>query len=404
MVFIGVLCSQAMAEDAKKQAADFVGVVQYIEGQARWSERVNYDPKQEIRFKSFFHYNDVLSVEGESSYLKLITHQRCVGVIYGDGILKSPRQKSNMIWEIGEGTSSRWICPQGATETLRIAGLSLELQSAEIFVHDGQLYLVQGRALGQQGELKSSALYKIKDNGFEIVSVEADAAHDHWVFNEKRPKPKEALVKKEPDVGVKSRWYAGPAVGGAGIFHNNGEMEDADFRVLGLRLATSHKWGDKSFIYSLTFHETETSDDGEPGPMGPQPGELFNFSRSDVLNAELGIRFYHDSSWSPYWKFGIAYEYMEIDIVGNQFNLNASQDYLHLTTALGIEKTFLTDWLGWGGLFLAGEVFAHQSVVELDDNIEQENYSGAKPKEIEGFPSSLTRVGFLVTFGGVLKF
>jgi len=383
---------------------DFIGLIQYLDGNPIWVNRVGFDSKERIGFKTFFHRGDKIQLSSKNDYLKIVTARRCIGVTYGNVILVAPQQVQNAFWTVEKEGSVRWICPEGSTELLKVFGANLKLQGAEILFHEGKILVLKGRVLSRSGELVAGILYERIQKKWRPVS--GQNSYMVWELDQQVKKPLESFTLKKTPQPIVSRWYLGPLGGGASVKHNNDAISEEDFQIFGVRLANHRQHGKKSIMYVLSYYETETSNDKEPGSGGPAVGEVYNFTRSDILSFEIGSRIWHENFWSPYYRLGLAYEYFEADIFGFGFNTNRSQEYLDLTGAVGVEAMFLTKWLGWGGLFASVELFGHQAVLELGSTVNNENYSSGsgKPSEISGFPSLITRVGLNFNLGFVLQF
>lgn len=398
--------ASANASDDPKEQSSFIGVVQHLKGQGRWQRRPDHSLKEKLQFKSFFHLNDVATLD-DNSHLKLISQSRCKAVIYGPAGIAAPTQTTTPVWTI-KAKAMRWLCPEGARENLKLNERRLQVQAGEVLYKDGQLFVLSGRILSPSGVLQSNTVYSYNESKWNAVRTMEKDSYFLWSLHNSLPLPKESLQLKKPKIPIRSRWTFGPIGGGGSVQHDNEIVSGDDYGWSGLRLGSNFLWKDKSIIATLTWLEMEPEEDTESGPTGPQPGQIFNYTRSQIFSADLGLRLYHERSWSPYFKVGLAHESLEIDFNGNMggfyFGTRRIQELINTTITAGIDKTFFTDWLGWGGLYLSAEAFYQLTLLKGGESVRDEYSDNTNQSRLNGLSSGVQRYGVLFHVGGMLTF
>lgn len=364
---------------AENQVNEFVGVVQFVKGSVTWSGTERKDP---IQFKTLFRWNESALVE-QNSYVKFISRGRCTAVAYGKSQIQSPLPSADSSWNFNGG-SARWICGPEQSDHLRVDGHALSLSDAEIFYHRLQLYVVRGRVLSESGELPPGATYIWKKQGWKVEYSSDDAFHS-WKLNQDLEAPKESYKLTQPKRKVSSRWSLGPLGGNINFNHANYLLELDDNGTHGARLQANFKLGDKSYLVGLNFYESDKSDndEGSKSHSGP-PSTFYVSNRLESFVFDLGLRSQFERQWAWFFRAGIGHDILGLDSYGPSFSIHRDVSSLSGRVSLGVDRILFAESLGWGGLFISGEIYFHQALMyQGTKKREQEYFSGPEPTELD---------------------
>ncbi|MCB0512774.1 MAG: hypothetical protein KDC72_09505, partial [Bacteroidetes bacterium] len=349
--------------------SDFIGLVQFIKGQVEWEKRPNRDKNEKILFKSFLHLSDVISISPKS-YIKIISFQRCVGVVYGPAKLIMPVEVDRPRWYV-EGGSARWICPDDQTQKVFFDGYEFDITQGEVFYYRNKLLVKKAQVSTQNVELKINTLYELKN---KLWQPQKNKSIEVWNFEQKRPRPKESLVMNKPEKlkphHDKSRWlFSHTESLEWSMSHSEKTLEmdtgPVDFEGESLMFHWELK-NDKSLIGLLRYSETNNRNgnnfcnydpvtDTEICPPDFDPNASNNL---ELLGADIGLRSRHKRNWSTYYLLGlheVSYGIHSQFINENVF-LNRKEKYLGLSVSLGIDYLLeFGGWFDWLGLYFSLE-------------------------------------------------
>ncbi|MCC7404426.1 MAG: hypothetical protein IT288_08505 [Bdellovibrionales bacterium] len=389
--------------DANQAVKEFVGVVQFLKGTAEWDATDRKDP---IGFKSLFNWNESVVV-GRSSHLKVITSNRCTGVIYGKSQLQSPLKTAESSW-IVLGGSARWICGPTQNEAVRFDGHAIHLSDAEVLYHENLLYVIRGKVVSESGELAPGQTYKWKSNQW-VVEFGPDDAYRSFALNRDLPAPKESLTLTEPIMKVRSRWSLGPFVGSGEITHPSPWARLTGAEVHGIRANVNFLWGAKSVLAGLTFQEMTDPSDGQRNFCCSSNPSLNHYSRMKSVIADLGWRSQHERDWGWYTRLGFAFDSLEIEAFSSgpppNLKLDRELKYYGARLAVGIDKIFFEERFGWGGLLVAAEIFYHPQLTHSEtETRSNENLPPNPPPEIRDLSREGDVAGLMIYLAPLLQF
>lgn len=358
----------------------FAALVQFTEGTVdRIDLRNNH---QTLKFQDAVYEDEHLSIE-TNAYVKLVTRERCIGVVYGPGDVFAA--KAEKPWRI-QASTVRWMCPEGTTSQLALelpsGTLNIETNGAEFFVTENRLLILRGspkvNTLTQP--LKPMALYALDKKPIQSVQPAA-TPWDIYQFNNRQPAPKESLVLNKPDrpkTVANTRVMLGPIGGGGGLTHDQGDFNQDDLSSNGGRLTVQMRHGKRSWIIALNIARELSADEEKknnqqpntPNNSYPAPGK--SASRVKMPGLEFGLRFQHERWWSPYLRAGVAQFSNELSArsMSNQYS-QTHHEYIGVTGAGGLEAIYSPGWLPWLGIYGFGEFALGRTLVHT----KSENHS-----------------------------
>jgi hypothetical protein len=374
----------------------FAALVQYMNGPAHFLKRDHGPVNDVIGFKTLLHTGDSLAVDGT---LKLITSSRCIAVVYGPAQISFSSDESGRSNSTITGGSLRWICGPQNEDHIFIEQQALTLNNAEVFYHNGHLLVRKGPLLTNEGALEGKAIYQYKNRHWQNEDA---SDFQRFEMNKALEAPQEALVEPQPRRPITSRFIVGPIFGWPIVFTQNSRFGIPNPEGNGARLLVNYKIHETSWLFEFSYYETQDRNDGpHDGPSNPP--ELSN--RLQNVQLAVGQRLRHDSSWSLYYKAGLGLQTLKLNAFYQDINQAIDEKllYTNINGAFGIDKTFLTQLLGFAGLYVAAEVFATQTLFVLHES----HGNGAAPSDngaFHGLRGPVTQVGLMIHFGPLLQF
>lgn len=330
---------------------NFQGVIQFVRGEVTWADSSQQPDPQ---FKSILKKGDALKV-GPGSLLKIITHKRCIGVIYGPGEVSTPRSKEDDVWQLSD-SSLRWNCPGKSEETLQIGKRPLTLFGSEIFYNNSKLIVIAGEPLAENGSLEEKKIYIGKSTQWRPLK-NPPHIHTLWAMNQELTPPKESALWVEPEKPRKYRFSIGPQLGYGPFQYSNSDIQSAiPSDVKGARL-TGYFHRDKD-VYFLSINSTKR----ESGPRAASGGSYAYSGRHEIDVLSLGKRFRPESDWSYTTRLGLGSSDLQ-----PQYN-NGSSFYSHSVNhtvaqiGLGVDKIFRFQGFEWLGLVISADLQFTQAI------------------------------------------
>jgi len=398
LIFFLSSLSLAQEEEAPQLTlppASFAGVIQFIKGNAekKWG-----DSWQSLKFKSILKFKDVIRIP-KSSHLKIITSQRCVSVIFGPATIHAPQGDKQPLWKLNS-QSARWICQDGQEQILSINSNALKLSGGELLFHKNKIFVRRARLISKNGELVNKGLYSWSNYQW-LLDDSPNSKLEAWNLNRDLPQPVESLAAGEKPLRIaKSRWMMGLLAGGGSMSHDNSHFDIKDAELHGIRIGTQQisSKRDRAYYGSLTFYEVESSRANEFEGQGSQQ-EPNLFSRMNVFNIDVGIRWKGQRAWSFYSGGGIGHVRYDIDYYDNinMFKADFEIDYLAANIHSGIDYIVGCDWLGWGGIRFSIEAFLNRTLFSTEKNEGPNNYNSS-------IDEGITHTGIMFHIAPLLQF
>lgn len=381
-----------IAQNSSDNISEFIGIVQYAKGISKvvkqTEQRKKIKQKRELRFKSFFHRGDQIQIS-DDSYLKFITGDKCIGVIYGKGTFFTPKEKSNShVWSV-YNADVRWICSVGRTQAIELDGNIIHIEGAEIFYHDQELFVRRGVVRVNGRVLSANQSYKIKNSKWSLEKSRSKA-YALWKLNDKQPMPAESMRSIKPKKEFTSRWVASFGGGGGGLTHSN-NVFNMDYDISNgnkcggtdcgdegdgppaVKFLGNFELFDRDFIMSLTFFEAQNNDQIDPmscySNSGSNPSVDCSrlFDRLDVANANIGLRFNKNQKWSYFSTVGLSVISHQTDGSSSSFRT----EYIGVNTVLGVDYFLEFQSINWLGFYFSAEAIAAISLFKINSSEDQ---------------------------------
>ncbi len=391
---------------AEKSLIRFAALTQFVEGD------VNKLDAQKVRtpvdFRTPIYEGERIQV-ARGGMLKLVTQSGCIAVFYGESTVLSPNREKP--WRF-KSEAVRWICPEGAKESVVSRGLPLEINSGEFFQDGRRLLVLRGQVSTKESELPTSRMLQFQNRGFKIVQPEP-SSFDLWSFNEKRRPPQESTAVPKPETPKPKKIEApknvriivGPTGGGGRLIYDNDSLSEDHLDSEGGRLQTHIRWGQGSFI--LLYRHQSLNADYNKGGAGITPSEgVHNDSELDAL--EFGYRFNHDRWWSPYFRLGVGAEKPKIFVslpgATSAYFSGTEYEFWMLTAAAGIDAQYSPQWLNWFGVYASADLNLQQSLGRGARKVFHEFNSSQGDVPEAGEPWRLTSVSLQLMLGLFVQF
>lgn len=364
---------------------NFQGVIQFISGEVTW---VDANQQPDPQYKTILKKGEALKV-GNNSYVKIITHKRCIGIAYGPAVLTAPKSKEDDTWYL-ENASLRWICPGKSEEKLSIDNKPLTMYQGEIFYHKGKLLVIAGEPEATNNSLESKKLYSGKSAQWRALK---NQPHEHalWQINQELPTPKESLIWSEPDKPRKYRFSFGPHLGAGFFNYNSDQIKDkipSEFK--GGRFAGYFHANKKVYTLSATFIEHDKNfDNGQ-------------YSQVQFNSINIGSRLDPDAAWSLNWRIGLGSTKLKTNYSDTNGSYGHALKYGLLTLAGGIDRIFTFHGWNWLGLIISAE--AQLSTTLGAPEFEYSYGSALDPHKSTISNSALSSVDFIIHAGPLIYF
>lgn len=385
----------------EKSIIKFTALVQHVNGK---TERVEASKSRSpLTYQTPIYESERLHIR-QDGHLKIITRNRCIGVIYSEGILLSP--KGDKPWRTNS-EALRWICPPGAKESISYKGSSVSLDGGELLIDNNQLLVLRGAILasGVQGPLPEKTLYRLVGRNWQAVTPTAEP-YEVWAFSQERPAPAESTPLPEVKKPIKTRVILGPAFGSGQVFYDASSLNQNNLSAEGAHLQVHRRWETGSLIVGLAWREQQDNS-RMSGPN--QPPALGVSNTVDHLALEGGYRFSHDRWWSPFVKLGLGMNSAKVQIVRHDIGYYARPEYEFyiLSASAGMDVMIRPEFIRWLGLYAAGQISLAQSVgrgAGRQTDYSYKTYEGPLPSEAMQEPWRLTTLSGQLMLGLIFQF
>lgn len=370
----------------------FAGVVQHVQGQVQ-----RLEPGQSpigVSFQTILYERETLQVAA-NAYLKFITREDCVGVVYGPAQVTVPSPGD--AWRV-QAESVRWICPAARAQKLRIRGVDLGLDGGEFFLHGKQILLLRDQVTTSFGgePLRGLSLYTAEHKKWEKVADHTDE-QELWKFDHLQPIPKESRVLEKPKQAPNWRFILEPALGFTEPNHENENLNHGVYGYDGFRLQLQHRYKEMSWIAAIVSREMQ-----DPAQKGTHNGPPPVSSASDIkmTSIEGGVRLHHDRWWSPYARIGLGREQNKLSIQRSDISYfsMATYNYIAMSLSAGLDALYSPKWLNWLGVYGAMEVEITQTLFPTDSSVDNESSNTASVP-----PEASNQHGFITTASGIVS-
>jgi hypothetical protein len=353
---------------------------------------------KKIKFQDLLNQGQSVTT-GPDSYVKLLTRNRCVLVLYGKGQLS--HEKASEYWNHGEG-HLRSQCQENTSEKIKILDQVVENRGGEFLFFENRLYVVKDGVFVNHVRLTAGQVYQFQNQWDTVKKTKSEFYND--VF--KLPVPKESYAHQlnSPIKKVGRRWYLNLATSPplSQIGHAVEDYSEAGVPANGLRLATNWKMGGGSFIGILGVTKSEKSTFMIEGPTSNPSGPDEYRIIFEATYATLGYRFNH-SSFSFYGHLGPAgFSYLlDMESPSGQ-RFSAISRYFGFIAGVGAEKIFFAN--NWLALNVNAEILFAKTLKNtgVEPAHDSSNYTGPYP--VEGEDGAMNALLFVIYFGPLLQF
>lgn len=348
VVFLTVfmsLASRAQVLESNK----FFGFVQFVNGEGEWGTASEYEASKSPKFGDIFHLGQTLKMTSRKSVIKVVDERFCVLISYGKSEWEAPATISGQ-WRI-KTENLRIICPESADgKEFLVGDTRVKMTGGEVFFHEDELLVVKGKAEVNGQEWEAKAL--LEKEGSQWQAVERASEYKMWRVHRELSLPKESLLWEKPETKTRRRWILSLMNGGGQVKHDeSSDLDNDNLEAYGLMLQTQWPWRSHSLIAALRFQGLDVNR-GDTGGGFVSNSDKVDYRTDFMFEADLGIRWWHEKSWSFYGRFGLGYTNMRAIA-----NFCCSQGfgepvffeakYLYGIATVGIEKIWLQNWLGW---------------------------------------------------------